>query len=81
MQILEIWVASLLTLCVFTFLYRDNPLYRFAEHLFVGVSAGYLLAVQYQNVLRPNVIAKVAGGNLMPLFRAALGLMILGRQF
>lgn len=79
MQVLEIWVASLLTLCVFTFLYRDNPLYRFAEHLFVGVSAGYLLAVQYQNVLRPNVIEKVAGGNLVPLIPAALGLMILGR--
>jgi hypothetical protein len=36
-----IWVGALLTLFVFSFLYRDNPLYKFAEHLFVGVSAGY----------------------------------------
>jgi hypothetical protein len=41
-----IWVASLLTLAIFSFLYRDNPVYKFAEHLLVGVSAGYYL-VQY----------------------------------
>ena len=36
-----IWVAALLTICIYSFLYRDNPFYRFAEHLFVGVSVGY----------------------------------------
>ncbi len=41
-----IWVAALLTIAVFTFLYRENPVFRFAEHLLVGVSAGYYL-VQY----------------------------------
>ncbi len=41
-----IWVAALLTLAIFSFLYKENPVYRFAEHLFVGVSAGYYL-VQY----------------------------------
>jgi hypothetical protein len=41
-----IWVASLFSLAIFSFLYRDNPVYKFAEHLLVGVSAGYYL-VQY----------------------------------
>jgi hypothetical protein len=41
-----IWVAALLTLAIFSFLYRENPVFRFAEHLLVGVSAGYYL-VQY----------------------------------
>jgi hypothetical protein len=41
-----IWAAALLTLAIFSFLYRENPVYRFAEHLLVGVSAGYYL-VQY----------------------------------
>lgn len=40
-ELIGIWVAALLTLCIFSFLYRDNPFYRFAEHLFVGVSVGY----------------------------------------
>ena len=41
-----IWVAAILTLAVFSFLYRENPVFRFAEHLLVGISAGYYL-VQY----------------------------------
>ena len=86
----QILIAGFLTLCVFSFLYRDNPLYKFAEHLFVGAAAGYLLAVQYQNVLKPNVLdslgeaAAAAGAGtispkwwtLVPLF---LGIILLGR--
>ena len=41
-----IWVAGIFTIAIFSFLYRDNPVYKFAEHLLVGVSAGYYL-VQY----------------------------------
>ena len=40
-ELIGTWVAALLTLCIFSFLYRDNPFYRFAEHLFVGISVGY----------------------------------------
>ena len=41
-----IWVAAVFTLAIFSFLYKDNPVYKFAEHLLVGISAGYYL-VQY----------------------------------
>lgn len=50
------FIAGLLTLAVFSFLYKDNPLYKFAEHLFVGTSAGYWFIYNVYNVLRPNVI-------------------------
>lgn len=50
-----VWVAALLTLCVFSFLYRDNPFYKFAEHLFVGVSAGYFIILNFWTVLVPNL--------------------------
>ena len=46
MDTISTWIAALLTLAIFSFLYRENPVYRFAEHLLVGVSAGYYL-VQY----------------------------------
>jgi len=42
-----VWIAAGLTLCVFSFLYKDNPFYKFAEHLFVGVSAGYYIALNF----------------------------------
>lgn len=40
-SLIGIWVAAFLTLSIYSVLYRDNPFYRFAEHLFVGVSVGY----------------------------------------
>jgi hypothetical protein len=53
---LGVWVAAALTLFIFSFLYRDNPLYKFAEHLFVGVSAGYIVVQQFWQVLWPNLL-------------------------
>src|SRR5438046_3103578 len=51
-----VWIAALLTLFIFSFLYKDNPLYKFAEHLFVGVSAGYIIVQQFWQVLYPNLV-------------------------
>ena len=56
MSSLQVWIAALLTLMVFTFLYRDNPLYRLAEHVFVGLAAGYYAALEYNTVLKPNLL-------------------------
>ncbi|MCC6348126.1 MAG: hypothetical protein IT347_00850 [Candidatus Eisenbacteria bacterium] len=53
---LGVWLAALLTLFIFSFLYRDNPLYKFAEHLFVGVSAGYYVVINYWTVIDSNLI-------------------------
>ncbi len=54
-----LWVAAFLTLAVFSFLYRDNPLYRLAEHLFVGISAAYWMAVGFWAILVPNLLGKL----------------------
>lgn len=45
-HVLGTLAAAFVTLAIFSLLYRDNPFYRFAEHLLVGVSAGYYL-IQY----------------------------------
>jgi len=45
-----------LTLMVFTYLLGDNPLYRLAVHLFVGVTAGYAVLVAYYNVIHPQML-------------------------
>ena len=48
-------VGFLLTLFVFSYVLRDNPLYRLAVHLLVGVSAGYVVVIVVQDVLLPVV--------------------------
>jgi len=48
-------IAGILTLAIFSFLYRDNPVYKAAEYLFVGVSAGYFFCLQFHNVFVPSL--------------------------
>lgn len=50
-----VWLAAILTLFVFSFLFKDNPLYKVAESLFVGVSIGYLVGTTYHNDIVDNV--------------------------
>ncbi len=54
-----IWIASFLTLAIFSFMYKDNPFYKFAEHLFVGVSAAYWMVTGIWQTLVPNLIGKL----------------------
>lgn len=48
-----IWIGALMSLAIFSFLYRDNPFYRFAEHIFVGVANGWAVTFYWHNVLVP----------------------------
>ena len=81
-----IWIAVGLTLCIYSFLYKDNPFFKFAEHLFVGISVGVLLANAYhQNLLpyiyRPLKSAVTAGEyrNFVILIPTVLGAMMFSR--
>lgn len=55
-QSIGVWIAALLSLAIFSFLYKDNPIYKFAEHLFVGVSAGYQFTNLYHQYLKVKMI-------------------------
>lgn len=58
-QTIGIWIAAFFTLAIFSFLYRDNPFYKIAESVVVGVSAAYWMVVGYWDVLVPNLIGKL----------------------
>ena len=44
-------VAGILTIAILSFLYGDNPVYKMAETLLVGVSMGYVLVINWTNTL------------------------------
>ena len=50
------WVAAGLTLSLFSFLYRDNPFYKLTEHLYIGVTVGYSVAIAYYKSFKPKVV-------------------------
>ncbi len=60
-----IWgiIGFLLSIMVFSYLIGDNPLFRFAIHLFIGVSTGILTVVILYQVLYPRLVLPFINGN------------------
>ncbi|WP_298860310.1 hypothetical protein [uncultured Gimesia sp.] len=59
---LGLWVSAFCTLAIFSFLYGDNPLYKFTESVFVGVSAAYAMVVGFWTEIVTNLYAKLLPG-------------------
>lgn len=66
-----LWIGGLMTLMIFSFLYKDNPFYKFAEHLFVGVSAAYWMVKAIQTTMIPNMWAAVWPASVTGILHAA----------
>jgi hypothetical protein len=49
--ILQIWIVAFFTLALFSFLYKDNPVYKLAEHIFAGLTAGYQVGLVWDTVV------------------------------
>ena len=92
-EFIGIWIAAFLTLCIYSFLYRDNPFYRFAEHLFVGMSVGYTITISiYQGFIPfawepfweavkpfwPGVPREAGWSGLWKLIPIGIGLLFFG---
>ena len=71
-----VWIAALLTLAVFSFLYKDNIVYKLVEALFVGVSAGYSIVIIVKHSFIPNIWNPLfVQKNLLYLIPFLLGLL------
>ncbi len=78
--ILGAWMATGLTLFIFSFLYRDNPLFKLAEHLYVGVSVGYTIVKAYDTVIVHLIVKPIfEQGEVALLIPVAIGLLMLTR--
>ncbi len=74
-----VWLNAFLTLCILSFLYKDNPFFRFAESLFAGMSLGYYIGLANQQTLMPNLFGPLFGdfsGNFVLLIPMALGILL-----
>lgn len=69
---LSVWIAALLTLCILSFLYRDNPFFRFAESAFAGVSLGYYVGNTFDQTFMPNLVLPLLGRVEVPVLRQVI---------
>ena len=67
-----IWIAAILTLFIYSFLYKEIPFYRVAEHLFVGVANGYMITFYWHRILVPHLIDPVSHGQRLWLIAVAV---------
>ena len=72
-------IAGILTIGIVSFLYKDNPLYKFCESLFVGISAGYWFVVIIFTVILPKLYDKLVSQEYVYLVGGAFGVLMLLR--
>lgn len=65
-EIIGHWILIFLTISILSYLYADNPFYKLAEHLFVGTSIGYVVVVQWFDVIKPNLYDRLTNDALGP---------------
>ena len=75
-------LSFLFTILIFSYVIGDNPLFRIAVYIFVGVSSGYIAAVVWWQVIWPRLIYPLIVGSmvekgllLIPLLGALLIIM------
>jgi hypothetical protein len=74
------WVATGLTLFIFSFLYKDNPLFKVAEHLYVGVSLGYTIVKAYDTVVMTLIVRPILDkGEWSLVIPVGIGMLMLTR--
>jgi hypothetical protein len=49
-------IAAIFVFALLTYLAADNPFYRIAAHLFIGISSGYAVMLVWYNVIWPSLV-------------------------
>jgi hypothetical protein len=76
-----IWLAAILTLGVYSFLFKENLVSRWIEHLFIGLGAGYALVLGFNNLKTKALVPIANGSNLAMLVPLIIGLLLFTRFF
>ena len=74
-------VGVVLTLLIFSYLLGDNPLYRLALHLFIGVVVGYSFGVVLREVVLLSVLPQLVAREQTIVIPVVLGILLLMKGF
>lgn len=68
-------MAAFGTLAIYSMLYKENPAYRLAEHIFIGAAAGYSVYYAWTQVLKPLWLDRIIEGQWYWIFALIAGSM------
>lgn len=69
-----IWISALLTICSFTLLYGDNPLFRIAEYTYTGTVVGHSVVTAVPTLYN-NFLPLITGEKPLYIIPLMLGIM------
>jgi len=72
---LAVYLSALCVVSMLSFVWKENPLYRLMEHIFVGLAAGQAVAAAYA-VIQTSCITPVSQGSVWLVIPALLGCML-----
>jgi hypothetical protein len=75
-----LWIGAALTVWLFSFAFKDNALYKLAEHLFVGVAAAYNFIIAIDGIVRTGIVP-IQQGNVSRVFALILGCFFFAKYF
>ena len=77
------WIAAVVTIGVWAYLVGERRIFRFAQHLLIGLATGYLVLLADREVLLPRLIEPLGTGSganpLVWIALATCGVMVAAR--
>ena len=80
MERVGIWIAALMTLSAYSYLWKENPLFRIGEHLLIATNVSYLAITGYNNI-RQSLAPIATEGKYSLLIPVVLGVLLFARWF
>ncbi len=78
-EIFQLWLMAFVTLALFSFMYKDNPFYRIAEHIFAGLTAGYQVGLVWDSVILQTLWDPMLAGKWWLFIPGLLGFLMFTR--
>ena len=76
-----VWVQAVGMIAIFSFIFAENPVYRFFEHLYVGSAAGYAISVNIKSIYDNAVTPLTQDGKFIMIVPIILGILLYARFF
>ena len=75
-----VWLAAIATIAIYSYLYKDNPLFTLAEHVFVALVAAHTFVTAFFNV-RTMAVTPLLQGQLLWIVPLLFGVLLYARFF
>ena len=72
------WLAALGTLGLMSFTIKENPFYRFVEHIYVGIGAAHSVVMGWES-LKTTAFTPIVAGDYVKLVPVLIGLVLYTR--